>query len=171
MQEGLGRAWATPSSPRWAALTGSPHPSVAFPSCGPCLEQPDEARSGRLKALLSHYFEEELEAPGGVEAEEDPEPGQARVSVRASGERGGGEEERSCREDAPPAAGTHLPPAPHRALQNSMPRVPTGSSRTGRTRSAGTSATSCPRGQSSGSRAGLWPGSSTASVRTWEAQP
>ncbi|XP_029058000.1 LOW QUALITY PROTEIN: ATP-dependent DNA helicase Q4 [Monodon monoceros] len=53
--------------------------SVAFPSCGPCLEQPDEARSGRLKALLSHYFEEELEAPGGVEAEEDPEPGQARL--------------------------------------------------------------------------------------------
>ncbi|KAJ8778127.1 hypothetical protein J1605_013987 [Eschrichtius robustus] len=53
--------------------------SVAFPSCGPCLEQPDEARSGRLKALLSHYFEEELEAPGGVETEEDPEPGQARL--------------------------------------------------------------------------------------------
>ncbi|TKC44305.1 hypothetical protein EI555_001751 [Monodon monoceros] len=51
----------------------------AFHSCGPCLEQPDEARSGRLKALLSHYFEEELEAPGGVEAEEDPEPGQARL--------------------------------------------------------------------------------------------
>ncbi|XP_007464590.1 PREDICTED: ATP-dependent DNA helicase Q4 [Lipotes vexillifer] len=53
--------------------------SVAFPSCGPCLEQPDEARSSRLKALLSHYFEEELEALGGVEAEEDPEPGQARL--------------------------------------------------------------------------------------------
>uniref|UniRef100_A0A8C0DIA4 ATP-dependent DNA helicase Q4 n=1 Tax=Balaenoptera musculus TaxID=9771 RepID=A0A8C0DIA4_BALMU len=53
--------------------------SVAFPSCGPCLEQPDEARSVRLKALLSHYFEEELEAPGGVETEEDPEPGQARL--------------------------------------------------------------------------------------------
>ncbi|XP_059971675.1 ATP-dependent DNA helicase Q4 isoform X2 [Mesoplodon densirostris] len=53
--------------------------SVAFPSCGPCLEQPDEARSGRLKALLSQYFEGEVEAPGGVEAEEDPEPGQARL--------------------------------------------------------------------------------------------
>ncbi|KAB0396236.1 hypothetical protein E2I00_007196 [Balaenoptera physalus] len=63
--------------------------SVAFPSCGPCLEQPDEARSGRLKALLSHYFEEELEAPGDMETEEDPEPGQARVSVGASGEAGG----------------------------------------------------------------------------------
>ncbi|XP_057592716.1 ATP-dependent DNA helicase Q4 isoform X2 [Hippopotamus amphibius kiboko] len=53
--------------------------SVAFPSCGPCLEQPSEERSGRLKVLLSRYFEEELEAPGGVGAEEDPELGQARL--------------------------------------------------------------------------------------------
>ncbi|XP_058421163.1 ATP-dependent DNA helicase Q4 [Diceros bicornis minor] len=52
--------------------------SVAFPSCGPCLEQPDEERSTRLKALLSHYFEEE-EAGEGLGGMEDPEPGQARL--------------------------------------------------------------------------------------------
>lgn len=33
------------------------------------------------------------------------------------------------------------------------------------------SATSCPRGQSSSSQAGLWPASSMASVRAWAAQP
>ncbi|XP_073749526.1 ATP-dependent DNA helicase Q4 isoform X2 [Callorhinus ursinus] len=51
--------------------------SVAFPSCGPCLEQPDEERSARLKALLSCYFEEE--GSGGTEDEQGPEPGQARI--------------------------------------------------------------------------------------------
>ncbi|XP_070078716.1 ATP-dependent DNA helicase Q4 isoform X2 [Equus przewalskii] len=54
--------------------------SVAFPSCGPCLEQPDEERSARLKAVLSHYFEEEGgEGPRGTEAEQGPEPGLARL--------------------------------------------------------------------------------------------
>ncbi|XP_017914246.1 PREDICTED: ATP-dependent DNA helicase Q4 [Capra hircus] len=52
--------------------------SVAFPSCGPCLEQPDWERSSRLKALLSHYFEES-EQPGGLETEDDPELGQDRL--------------------------------------------------------------------------------------------
>ncbi|XP_054446576.1 ATP-dependent DNA helicase Q4 isoform X3 [Pteronotus mesoamericanus] len=51
--------------------------SVAFPSCGPCLEQPDEDRSTRLKALLSHYFEEE--GPGLAEEAQGPEPGQAKL--------------------------------------------------------------------------------------------
>ncbi|KAL1767571.1 ATP-dependent DNA helicase Q4 [Sigmodon hispidus] len=46
--------------------------SVAFPSCGPYLEQSDEERSNRLKTLLSHYFEEEET----VQDEEGPEPGQ-----------------------------------------------------------------------------------------------
>ncbi|XP_025121432.3 ATP-dependent DNA helicase Q4 isoform X2 [Bubalus bubalis] len=53
--------------------------SVAFPSCGPCLEQPAWERSSRLKALLSHYFEEESEQPGGLETEDDPELGQDRL--------------------------------------------------------------------------------------------
>ncbi|XP_036064454.1 ATP-dependent DNA helicase Q4 [Onychomys torridus] len=46
---------------------------VAFPSCGPCLEQSDAERSDQLKTLLSHYFEEEEES---VEEEQGPEPGQ-----------------------------------------------------------------------------------------------
>ncbi|KAL6081270.1 hypothetical protein STEG23_037551 [Scotinomys teguina] len=46
--------------------------SVAFPSCGPCLEQSDEERSNHLKTLLSHYFEEEE----SVKDEQGPEPGQ-----------------------------------------------------------------------------------------------
>uniref|UniRef100_A0A8C5KT30 DNA 3'-5' helicase n=1 Tax=Jaculus jaculus TaxID=51337 RepID=A0A8C5KT30_JACJA len=50
--------------------------SVAFPSCGPCLEQPDEDRSAQLKTLLSHYFEEEEEI---MEDDEGPEPGQAQL--------------------------------------------------------------------------------------------
>ncbi|ELV13614.1 ATP-dependent DNA helicase Q4 [Tupaia chinensis] len=56
--------------------------SVAFPSCGPCLEQPSEGHSTRLKALLRRYFEEEEEGPQEPEAlqdEEGPEPGQARL--------------------------------------------------------------------------------------------
>ncbi|XP_048949148.1 ATP-dependent DNA helicase Q4 isoform X2 [Canis lupus dingo] len=54
--------------------------SVAFPSCGPCLEQPDEERSTRLKALLSGYFEEEEEeGPGGSEDEQGLEPGQEKI--------------------------------------------------------------------------------------------
>ncbi|XP_022358237.1 LOW QUALITY PROTEIN: ATP-dependent DNA helicase Q4 [Enhydra lutris kenyoni] len=51
--------------------------SVAFPSCGPCLEQPSEERSARLKALLSCYFKEE--GPGDPEDNQDPEPGQAGI--------------------------------------------------------------------------------------------
>lgn len=46
--------------------------SVAFPSCGPCLEQSDEDRSSQLKTLLSHYFEEEET----MKDEQGPEPGQ-----------------------------------------------------------------------------------------------
>ncbi|KAI4566025.1 hypothetical protein MJT46_019712, partial [Ovis ammon polii x Ovis aries] len=65
-------------APRQAPLTGSPLHSMAFPSCGPCLEQPDWERSSRLKALLSHYFEES-EQPGGLETEDDPELGQDRL--------------------------------------------------------------------------------------------
>lgn len=70
-----------PSTPRpqGLALMISSHPSVAFPSCGPCLEQPDNDRSTRLKALLSHYFEEE--GPGSEEEALGPEPGQAEVST------------------------------------------------------------------------------------------
>lgn len=64
-------------------LTGSPLRSVAFPSCGPCLEQPAWEHSSRLKAVLSQYFEEESEQPGGLEPEDDPKLGQDRVSVRA----------------------------------------------------------------------------------------
>lgn len=82
MQEG----WAGPAplrrpTPR-AALTDCCHRSVAFPSCGPCLEQPDEERSARLKTLLSCYFEEE--GPGRVGDEQGPEPGQTGVSARPS---------------------------------------------------------------------------------------
>ncbi|XP_059021363.1 ATP-dependent DNA helicase Q4 [Mustela lutreola] len=51
--------------------------SVAFPSCGPCLEQPSEEHSARLKALLSCYFKEE--SPGDTEDDRDPEPGQAGI--------------------------------------------------------------------------------------------
>ncbi|NP_001399949.1 ATP-dependent DNA helicase Q4 isoform 5 [Homo sapiens] len=54
--------------------------SVAFPSCGPCLEQQDEERSTRLKDLLGRYFEEEEgQEPGGMEDAQGPEPGQARL--------------------------------------------------------------------------------------------
>ncbi|XP_032112407.1 ATP-dependent DNA helicase Q4 isoform X4 [Sapajus apella] len=56
--------------------------SVAFPSCGPCLEQQDEERSTRLKDLLSRYFEEveeEAQGPGGLGDAQGPEPGQARL--------------------------------------------------------------------------------------------
>ncbi|XP_048658314.1 ATP-dependent DNA helicase Q4 isoform X4 [Marmota marmota marmota] len=52
--------------------------SVAFPSCGPCLEQPDMDRSAQLKALLSCYFEEEDKEEGGTE-EQGPEPGQVQL--------------------------------------------------------------------------------------------
>lgn len=68
--------------PRRAALTDCCHCSVAFPSCGPCLEQPDEERSAMLKTLLSCYFEEE--GPGCVEDEQGPEPGQTGVSAGPS---------------------------------------------------------------------------------------
>ncbi|XP_058515432.1 ATP-dependent DNA helicase Q4 isoform X2 [Ochotona princeps] len=50
--------------------------SVAFPSCGPCLERADQERSAQLKALLSHYFEEEEAAPKlGLEEQQGPELG------------------------------------------------------------------------------------------------
>ncbi|XP_062043816.1 ATP-dependent DNA helicase Q4 [Lepus europaeus] len=55
--------------------------SVAFPSCGPCLEQADEERSARLKALLGRYFEEEGGGAEelGLEDQQVPELGQARL--------------------------------------------------------------------------------------------
>ncbi|XP_070923672.1 ATP-dependent DNA helicase Q4 isoform X5 [Macaca nemestrina] len=56
--------------------------SIAFPSCGPCLEQQDEERSTRLKDLLGRYFEEveeEAQGPGDMEDTQGPEPGQARL--------------------------------------------------------------------------------------------
>nr|XP_003463791.3 ATP-dependent DNA helicase Q4 isoform X2 [Cavia porcellus] len=57
--------------------------SVAFPSCGPCLEQHDKERSAQLKALLSQYFEEEEEEEeeeeGDVKNKQSPEPGQAQL--------------------------------------------------------------------------------------------
>ncbi|XP_006830951.1 PREDICTED: ATP-dependent DNA helicase Q4 [Chrysochloris asiatica] len=54
--------------------------SVAFPSCGPCLEQHDEERSARLKGLLGRYFEEEERlGPESGEDTEAPEPGQAQL--------------------------------------------------------------------------------------------
>ncbi|XP_023597407.1 ATP-dependent DNA helicase Q4 [Trichechus manatus latirostris] len=56
--------------------------SVAFLSCGPCLDQPDEERSTRLKALLRGYFEgeeEETLRPENMDDKESPEPGQARL--------------------------------------------------------------------------------------------
>lgn len=68
------------------ALTNSSHPSVAFPSCGPCLEQPDDGRSSRLKALLTHYLEEG--GPGAEKEAQGPEPGQAEVSAGHSQARG-----------------------------------------------------------------------------------
>lgn len=52
---------------------------MAFPSCGPCLEQADEERSNQLKTLLSHYFEEEEEE--AVKDEQSPEPGQTEVGA------------------------------------------------------------------------------------------
>uniref|UniRef100_H0X872 ATP-dependent DNA helicase Q4 n=1 Tax=Otolemur garnettii TaxID=30611 RepID=H0X872_OTOGA len=56
--------------------------SVAFRSCGPCLEQPSEEQSTTLKALLGRYFEEEAEAALGPEPVGDkqgPEQEQAMV--------------------------------------------------------------------------------------------
>ncbi|XP_073925573.1 ATP-dependent DNA helicase Q4 isoform X2 [Castor canadensis] len=50
--------------------------SVAFPSCGPCLAQPDRERSAHLKALLSCYFEEKEDEDGSMEEDQGPEPGQ-----------------------------------------------------------------------------------------------
>lgn len=115
--------------------------SVAFPSCGPCLEQPDQERSSQLKALISHYFQEQGEGPGVLDEEEQgPELGQALVR--------------------PPTCAP-----PHLWLSRKATDIcPIHSSRTGRTRSAGTSVNSCLRGPSSSSRAGPWPASSMASV-------
>ncbi|XP_006879470.1 PREDICTED: LOW QUALITY PROTEIN: ATP-dependent DNA helicase Q4 [Elephantulus edwardii] len=53
--------------------------SVAFPSCGPCLERADKARSAQLKTLISSYFEEEPRPGPEGEEDEGPEPGQARL--------------------------------------------------------------------------------------------
>ncbi|XP_023579664.1 ATP-dependent DNA helicase Q4 isoform X2 [Octodon degus] len=55
--------------------------SVALPSCGPCLEQPDEERSAQLKTLLSCYFEEEEEEEkeGHVKDKQSTEPGQVQL--------------------------------------------------------------------------------------------
>ncbi|XP_051015305.1 ATP-dependent DNA helicase Q4 [Acomys russatus] len=53
--------------------------SVAFPSCGPCLEQSDEEHSSRLKTLVSHYFEEEEEEEETVKEKQGPEPGQTQL--------------------------------------------------------------------------------------------
>nr|XP_008000145.2 ATP-dependent DNA helicase Q4 isoform X1 [Chlorocebus sabaeus] len=66
--------------------------SIAFPSCGPCLEQQDEERSTRLKDLLGRYFEEveeEAQGPGDMEDTQGPEPGQARVSTVRPGSTSG----------------------------------------------------------------------------------
>ncbi|XP_070923671.1 ATP-dependent DNA helicase Q4 isoform X2 [Macaca nemestrina] len=66
--------------------------SIAFPSCGPCLEQQDEERSTRLKDLLGRYFEEveeEAQGPGDMEDTQGPEPGQARVSTVRPGSSSG----------------------------------------------------------------------------------
>lgn len=52
---------------------------MAFPSCGPCLEQPDEEQSSRLKTLVSHYFEEEEGET--VMDKQGPEPWQTQVST------------------------------------------------------------------------------------------
>lgn len=58
--------------------------SVAFPSCGPCLEQSDEEHSNQVKTLVSYYFEKEEEE--GEEEEEEtmkdtqsPKPGQTQL--------------------------------------------------------------------------------------------
>ncbi|XP_045142619.1 ATP-dependent DNA helicase Q4 [Echinops telfairi] len=55
--------------------------SVAFPSCGPCLEQPSAEQSTRLKALVERYFQEEEEEEEmlGSGDLEGPEPGQDRL--------------------------------------------------------------------------------------------
>ncbi|XP_055482593.1 ATP-dependent DNA helicase Q4 [Psammomys obesus] len=53
--------------------------SVAFPSCGPCLEQPDEEHSNQLKTLISRYFEEEEEEVETGKDKQEPEPGQTQL--------------------------------------------------------------------------------------------
>lgn len=112
------------------------------------MEHPDEERSASLKALLGHYFQEE--GPGEMEDQQDPEPGQATVRASPAGAAEGLGHEAQFRLTAP---------------------LPTCSSRTGSPRSAGTSVTSCPCGQSSGSQAGPWPASSTALVRMGGSAP
>lgn len=85
-----------------------------------------------------------------MEDQQDPEPGQATVRASPAGAAEGLSHEAQFRLTAP---------------------LPTCSSRTGSPRSAGTSVTSCPCGQSSGSQAGPWPASSTASVRMGGSAP
>ncbi|XP_031203641.1 ATP-dependent DNA helicase Q4 isoform X2 [Mastomys coucha] len=51
--------------------------SVAFPSCGPCLEQSDEEHSNQVKTLVSYYFEEEEEEI--VKDTQGLEPGQIQL--------------------------------------------------------------------------------------------
>ncbi|XP_006241868.1 ATP-dependent DNA helicase Q4 isoform X3 [Rattus norvegicus] len=55
--------------------------SVAFPSCGPCLEQSDEGHSNRVKTLVSYYFEEEEEEEEEetMKDTQDPKPGQTQL--------------------------------------------------------------------------------------------
>ncbi|XP_028634658.1 ATP-dependent DNA helicase Q4 [Grammomys surdaster] len=52
--------------------------SVAFPSCGPCLEQSDEEHSNQVKTLVSYYFEEEEEEEETVDIQ-GPNSGQTQL--------------------------------------------------------------------------------------------
>lgn len=82
----MGSTWATHSDPHRQFLIGlSVIPSVAFPSCGPCLEQPDEEHSNQLKTLISRYFEEEEEEVETVKDKQESEPGQTQVSATPLG--------------------------------------------------------------------------------------
>lgn len=103
---GGGGAWAA------AALNILSPCSVAFPSCGPCLEQVDEGRSAKLKALLCHYFQEE--GPGDVEDDQGPEPGQAGVRAGLLWGPGGLGHGSAGRPDCPP---------PHMQLQDWEPQI------------------------------------------------
>ncbi|XP_021039482.1 ATP-dependent DNA helicase Q4 [Mus caroli] len=54
--------------------------SVAFPSCGPCLEQSNEEHSNQVKTLVSYYFEEEEEEEEETMTDtQGPKPGQTQL--------------------------------------------------------------------------------------------
>nr|Q75NR7.2 RecName: Full=ATP-dependent DNA helicase Q4; AltName: Full=DNA helicase, RecQ-like type 4; Short=RecQ4; AltName: Full=RecQ protein-like 4 [Mus musculus]BAB32696.1 RecQ helicase protein-like 4 [Mus musculus] len=53
--------------------------SVAFPSCGPCLEQSNEEHSNQVKTLVSYYFEEEEEEEETMTDTQGPKPGQTQL--------------------------------------------------------------------------------------------